>query len=268
MESRALLRTSRRANRDDSGIMKRTRVQHANLVGRHDAGTTDLTTGIRRYEVFARCTGIAIGWARGTTHDEQGNRHVMDIPSALSRGLPCANSVSRFINHHLQSWGGASNRIWSDTQIGPLSWTALLWPACQQSLAQLLCRYSRNTARCEAVTRVTANVRSAPVPGQLLFALGLAADAHQMTKAITKSVRTGTMRPAAAQATRSLTTWGAVWAGAELFGTGGAILGLEVGPGAVVTSGIGAMIGGVVGLFASEWLARRIDRRADAGPGS
>ena len=69
----------------------------------------------------------------------------------------------------------------------------------------------------------------------------------------------GNVRPAAAQATRSLTTWGAVWAGAELFGTGGALLGLEMGPGAAVTSGVGALMGGFVGLFASEWLARRID---------
>jgi hypothetical protein len=89
--------------------------------------------------------------------------------------------------------------------------------------------------------------------------MGIVSDAHQMSKAIGKSMTSGNVRPAAAQATRSLTTWGAVWAGAELFGTGGALLGLETGPGAAVTSGVGALMGGFVGLFASEWLARRIE---------
>jgi hypothetical protein len=139
------------------------------------------------------------------------------------------------------------------------SWSGLLWPACRQGLAHLMSTYSRNSLRCEALARVTSGIRGVRTPGHLLLALGVFSDAHQMSRAIGKSVKSGNVRPAAAQATRSLTTWGAVWVGAELFGTGGALLGLEMGPGAAVTSGVGALMGGFVGLFASEWLARRID---------
>ena len=92
-----------------------------------------------------------------------------------------------------------------------------------------------------------------------MFVLGVASDAWQMKQAIDRSLAAGTFRPAAAQVTRSLTTWGSVWAGAELLGIGGAIVGIETGPGVVVTSGLGAIIGGFLGLFASNWLARKIE---------
>ena len=47
--------------------------------------------------------------------------------------------------------------------------------------------------------------------------------------------------------------------GAELLGLGGALAGIETGPGVVVTGGIGAVVGGFIGLFASNWLARKIE---------
>jgi|GEM_PF-3068631 len=136
---------------------------------------------------------------------------------------------------------------------------SLVWPACQGGLARLICSYSGNARGCQALARVTGEFRGVRASGQLLFVLGLAGDAHQLGAAISKSLKSGTVRPAAAQATRSLTSWSAVWAGAELFGTGGALLGLASGPGAVVASGVGALVGGCVGLFASDWLARRIE---------
>ncbi len=174
-----------------------------------------------------------------------------------SHGL-LANSIVKFVGDCLGNTQ-RNHRACADLAQKEPSWRLLFWPACQQGLAHLICLYSKDSLRCEALTRVTSGLRGARAPGHFLFALGVAADAHQMSKAIGRSVKSGTVRPAAAQATRSLTTWGAVWAGAELFGTGGALLGLETGPGAVVTSGVGALMGGFVGLFASEWLARRID---------
>ncbi len=135
----------------------------------------------------------------------------------------------------------------------------VLWPACQRGLSNLVCKYARNPPGCGALVTVTSELRAIRVPGHLLFALGLAADAHQIGKAIGKSLQSGTVRPAAAQATRSLTNWSAVWAGAELFGSGGAWLGVVTGPGAAVTSGVGALVGGCVGFFASEWIARHIE---------
>jgi hypothetical protein len=92
-----------------------------------------------------------------------------------------------------------------------------------------------------------------------LVAVGLFVDAWQLGKAIERSVLAKSARPATAQAARSLTTWGAVWAGVELFGSGGAVLGIELGPGVVVVSAVGAAVGGCVGFFAGDWLARQIE---------
>lgn len=92
-----------------------------------------------------------------------------------------------------------------------------------------------------------------------LVAAGFVIEAWQMAQAVRRSVAQRSPRPATAQAARSLTTWGAVWAGVELFGTGGAMLGLELGPAVVVTTAIGATVGGCVGFFAGDWVARQIE---------
>lgn len=97
-----------------------------------------------------------------------------------------------------------------------------------------------------------------------LVAAGFIIEAWQMARAIHRSVSLRSARPATAQAARSLTTWGAVWAGVELFGTGGALLGIELGPAVVVTTAIGATIGGCVGFFAGDWVARQIETGAEA----
>ena len=139
------------------------------------------------------------------------------------------------------------------------AWGRLIWPLCQQGLARIACRFSADRSRCTAIARFTGEFTDPRASGGVVFALGVASDAWLMKKAIDRSLEAKTLRPAAAQATRSLTTWGAVWAGAELLGLGGALAGIESGPGVVVTSGIGAIVGGFIGLFASNWLARKIE---------
>jgi len=139
------------------------------------------------------------------------------------------------------------------------AWGRLIWPICQQGLARIVCRFSADRSRCTAIARFAGEFTNPRASGGVVFALGVASDAWLMKKAIDRSLEAKTLRPAAAQATRSLTTWGAVWAGAELLGLGGALAGIESGPGVVVTSGIGAIVGGFIGLFASNWLARKIE---------
>lgn len=155
---------------------------------------------------------------------------------------------------HFHMWGqrdAAQNAI--------TSWSRLIWPICQQGLARMVCRFSADRSRCTTIANFTSEFANPRASGGVVFALGVASDAWQMKKAIDRSVEGRSLRPAAAQATRSLTTWGAVWAGAELLGLGGALAGIETGPGIVVTSGIGAIVGGFIGLFASNWLARKIE---------
>ena len=135
----------------------------------------------------------------------------------------------------------------------------MLWPLCREGLARLICRLSSDRSRCMSIAKVSGEVAASKASGSVLFAVGLAADAWRMKKAIDRSLEAKTVRPAAAQATRSLTTWGATWAGAELLGIGGALAGLETGPGALVTGGVGAVVGGCLGMFASDWLAKKIE---------
>jgi hypothetical protein len=98
-----------------------------------------------------------------------------------------------------------------------------------------------------------------------LVMAGLVIDAWQVAKALQRSLAAKSARPVTAQAARSLTTWGAIWAGVELFGTGGALMGIELGPGVVVTSVLGATVGGCVGFFAGNWVAEQIDHPASPG---
>lgn len=53
--------------------------------------------------------------------------------------------------------------------------------------------------------------------------------------------------------------WGGAWAGAELCGTAGAALGIETGPGAIVTGAVGGLIGGAAGFFGADWIAHLVD---------
>ena len=135
----------------------------------------------------------------------------------------------------------------------------MLWPLCQEGLARLVCRLSSDRGRCLKLVKWTSELSNSKASGSFLLVAGVAVDAWRMKKAIGRSLDTKTMRPAAAQATRSLSTWGAAWAGAELLGLGGALAGLETGPGAIVTGGVGALVGGCLGMFASDWLAQRIE---------
>jgi hypothetical protein len=170
---------------------------------------------------------------------------------AKSAGVDLGSSVAGFLRGGASAMGGI--------RAVEFTWLWLLKPACQQGIASLMRSYTSNARGCVTLARVKGELRSLRAPGHLMFALGIISDARQITGAIGRSIRSRTLRPAAAQATRSLTNWSAVWAGAELFGTGGALLGMATGPGAVVTSGVGALLGGYVGLVASEWIARRIE---------
>jgi hypothetical protein len=118
-------------------------------------------------------------------------------------------------------------------------------------------------SECGFVTRLSPltsqRLQHLRIGHRALVGAGLLLDTWQMVKAIQRSFATKSTRPAAAQAARSLTTWGAIWAGVELFGTGGALLGIELGPGVVVTTAAGATVGGCVGLFAGDWIAKQIE---------
>jgi len=89
--------------------------------------------------------------------------------------------------------------------------------------------------------------------------IGFAMTAVDMKHAADKSIGTGSAKPIAAETIRQAGGWAAAWAGMKLGGAGGALLGIETGPGAIVTGLIGGAAGGVAGYYGFDWIADKID---------
>lgn len=88
--------------------------------------------------------------------------------------------------------------------------------------------------------------------------VGFVMTAAQLTAAGKESVETGSAKPLVAETVRAAGGWGAAWVGIKLGAAGGALLGIETGPGAVVTGVIGGVVGGVAGYFGFDWVADHI----------
>lgn len=89
--------------------------------------------------------------------------------------------------------------------------------------------------------------------------IGFAMTAVNMAHATEKSVRTQSARPIAAETVRQVGGWAAAWAGMKLGAAGGALVGIETGPGALLTGAAGGVVGGVAGYFGFDWIADHID---------
>jgi hypothetical protein len=89
--------------------------------------------------------------------------------------------------------------------------------------------------------------------------VGFAMTAIDMGHATQKSIEQRSVKPVAAETVRQVGGWATAWAGMKLGAAGGAALGIETGPGAIVTGAIGAMIGGTAGYFGFDWIADHID---------
>jgi hypothetical protein len=108
-----------------------------------------------------------------------------------------AKSTRETLTHSRASFFGdcnANSRLAQGSSHAEPSWSEVLWPACQRGLVRLVCKYTRNSLRCEALVKATSEFRGMRATGQLLFALGIVTDARQMSKAIGKSVRSRNMR--------------------------------------------------------------------------
>lgn len=90
--------------------------------------------------------------------------------------------------------------------------------------------------------------------------IGFVMSAVDMTHAAQKSHDQHSVRPLAAETIRQAGGWAAAWAGMKLGAAGGALVGIETGPGAVITGAVGGIIGGVAGYYGFDWIADHIDR--------
>ena len=95
---------------------------------------------------------------------------------------------------------------------------------------------------------------------QFVEGIGIAMSVYDLGKAGVRSYHEGSVKPIAAESVRQAGGLGGAWAGAELCGAAGAALGIETGPGAIITGAVGGMSGGVAGFFGADWVAHLIDK--------
>ncbi|WP_439890558.1 LysM peptidoglycan-binding domain-containing protein [Ralstonia sp. 25C] len=89
--------------------------------------------------------------------------------------------------------------------------------------------------------------------------IGFAMTAYDMGHATQRALVLHSAKPIAAETIRQTGGWAMAWAGMKLGAAGGAALGFETGPGAIVTGAIGAFVGGTAGYFGFDWIADHID---------
>jgi hypothetical protein len=89
--------------------------------------------------------------------------------------------------------------------------------------------------------------------------VGIALTVYDVGKATVKSVEQQSAKPITAEAIRQIGGWGSAMAGAKAGAWIGGTLGIETGPGAILTGAAGALIFGTAGYFGADWIADFID---------
>lgn len=98
-------------------------------------------------------------------------------------------------------------------------------------------------------------VRSARV----LQVVGIVFTAYDLEQATEKSFQAKSVKPISAEVIRQAGGWGGAVAGFKIGGLAGAAVGIETGPGAILTGLVGGIICGTAGYFGADWIADHID---------
>ncbi len=93
---------------------------------------------------------------------------------------------------------------------------------------------------------------------QVIEGVGIVISVYDLGQAGMQSYHEHSVVPIARESVRQVGGWGGAMAGAELGGSVGGLLGIETGPGAIITGAVGGFIGGVAGFLGADWVARRI----------
>jgi hypothetical protein len=91
-------------------------------------------------------------------------------------------------------------------------------------------------------------------------AVGMVLTVYEVSKATVKSVEQSSPKPIIAEGIRQVGGWGMALAGMKIGGIAGAAVGIETGPGAILTGAAGALIFGTAGYFGADWVADMIDK--------
>jgi LysM domain len=92
--------------------------------------------------------------------------------------------------------------------------------------------------------------------GKAITVVGVVFTAYDLEQASIRSVKSGSIRPIAAETVRQAGGWGGGFLGGFALG---AALGIETGPGAILTGLVGGIIGGIAGYWGGGLLAGKID---------
>ncbi|MFF2416473.1 hypothetical protein [Bacillus safensis] len=104
----------------------------------------------------------------------------------------------------------------------------------------------------------TSGMRSLRYGGRLLQVVAAAMTVYDMGSATTESVRVSSPRPIAVETVRHVSGWSGAVLGAKAGAGVGSLVGIESGPGAILTGAVGGLIGGVAGYFGADWMRIKI----------
>jgi hypothetical protein len=90
-----------------------------------------------------------------------------------------------------------------------------------------------------------------------VFAIVLTA--YDLEQATEKSIQVRSAKPITAEVIRQAGGWGGAIAGFKIGAAGGALIGIETGPGAIITGLIGGIFFGAAGYYGADWVADHID---------
>ena|GEM_PF-1690214 len=94
--------------------------------------------------------------------------------------------------------------------------------------------------------------------GRVLTVVGVVITVAEVTQATQRSINQHSFRPIGAELVRQAGGWGGAVAGMKIGFAGGALFGIETGPGAIVTGALGAIVFGAAGYFGADWVADHI----------
>lgn len=88
---------------------------------------------------------------------------------------------------------------------------------------------------------------------------GIVFTAYDLEQATEKSIKNSSVQPITAEVIRQAGGWGAAMVGAKVGTAAGALVGVETGPGVILTGLVGGIIFGTAGYFGADWVADYID---------
>lgn len=109
--------------------------------------------------------------------------------------------------------------------------------------------------RLQALDKTYRTARNVGRVGRAVTAFGLVVTAYDVTNAAGESIEQRSFRPITAEGVRQVGGWGAAVAGVKFGFVAGAALGIETGPGAILTGAIGSMIFGIGGYIGADRIA-------------